>query len=151
MVHNEAQDKWDFDAADKASTAERFSEAWYKEVQSPATIMRHEDYIAYEWRDVFCMCLSPSGISARDPNGGELPCKRCGKQRRWLYMRECHSCGQPFFFGFTHSEKKRGKCWDCCVREYGQTDKDVSPPKWAHPKVIRPIDEIMNFDFGDEF
>ncbi len=146
MAHNEAQDNWDFDAAEARTTAERFTEAWYKDVTGPQALMRHEDYIEYGWRDVFCMCLSPAGTE-RD----ETKCKRCGKQRRWLYIRACKVCGKPYYYGFKHPHKGNRHCWDCLVKEYGQADNDVPPPDWAHPKQVATIDEILDFDFGDEF
>lgn len=96
-------------------------------------------YVLYSWRDVVCTCYMPTyGIDGRK-------CTKCQKWARWLYVRRCSECNNPFVKAFVHPYKDThtSMCYGCLVTRYG--DEGSENFVTEKPKDIGKMD---SFDFS---
>jgi hypothetical protein len=110
--------------------------------------MDPEDYIPWEWQHVFCICNTEWNTSRFEKDGSPSKCPTCHKAQRWLLIKSCRSCKQPYYHYFSHPNRSdyKGKptCRDCIVKQTGIEAGSV--PDWFKPRVLRSLDEILADD-----
>lgn len=103
-----------------------------------AIVEKIRSYIPFSWRDVVCTCYMPTyGVDGRK-------CTTCKKWARWLFVRRCDTCNQPFVKAFIHPKREThtSMCYGCLVSEYG--DEEAENFVTEEPK---DIGDMNSFDF----